>query len=218
MEDLTRRQQQVLALLQKKIRDNGVPPSIREIGRELQISSLRGVTCHLEALEKKGYLRRLPHARGLRLLAPAEKGKKTRVQKLTVDTSGRAGFSVPLLGRVAAGQPVLAQENREGSLTVDPLFAREENCFALRVSGDSMIEAGILNGDYVIVRRQQTAENGDIVVALIDEEATVKRFYREGKRIRLQPANAALQAIFLSPEQVSVALLGKVVGLLRAVR
>lgn len=218
MEPLTRRQRQVLALLKKKIQKGGVPPSIREIGRELEISSLRGVTCHLEALEKKGYIRRMPHARGLRLLQPAGKKRKTRAQRFAVDTSGRSAISIPLVGQVAAGKPILAQENWEGSIVVDPLFARGENCFVLKVKGDSMIEAGILDGDYVIVRRQQTAENGDMVVAMVEEEATVKKFYREGQRVRLQPENAAMEPIILSDKQASLVLLGKVISLLRKVQ
>lgn len=143
---------------------------------------------------------------------------KVRATRLAVDTSGCLGFPIPLIGQVAAGKPILAQENLEGSILVDPLFAREENCFALRVRGDSMIEAGIFDGDYVIVRQQQTAENGNIVVAMIEEEATVKRFYREGARVRLQPENSAMAPVILSPQQASLSLLGKVIGLLRKIR
>lgn len=218
MESLTHRQQQVLALLQRKIREGGIPPSIREIGRALNISSLRGVTCHLEALEKKGHIRRLPHARGICLRKAAEENPQARSPGLAVDTSGRSACSIPLVGRVAAGKPILAQENLESSLVVDPLLARGEHCFALTVKGDSMIEAGILDGDYVIVRQQQTAESGDIVVAMVEEEATVKRFYREGRRVRLQPENPTMGPIMISPKQASLVLLGKVIGLVRRVR
>lgn len=209
MQPLTHRQQQVLDHLQKKIQEHGVPPSIRELGEALKISSLRGVTDHLQALEKKGYLQRRPHARGIRLaMTSGQSSVGSRQSSLTL----------PLVGQVAAGTPVLAEGNLEGSMVVDPLFARDEDCFVLKVKGESMIEAGILNGDYVVVRQQQSAENGDIVVALIEDEATVKRFYREGRRIRLQPENPTMAPIYISPRQASVAILGKVVSLLRRVQ
>jgi len=118
---------------------------------------------------------------------------------------------------VAAGQPILAAENLEGAMVVDPLFARDDNCFVLRVKGDSMIEAGIFDGDYVVVRQQEAAENGDIVVALVEDEATVKRFFREGKRIRLQPENASMEPIYISPREAAVTILGKVVSVMRKV-
>ncbi|MBI3921563.1 MAG: transcriptional repressor LexA [Armatimonadetes bacterium] len=209
MQPLTHRQQQVLEHLQKKIQEHGVPPSIRELGEALKISSLRGVTDHLQALEKKGYLQRRPHARGIRLAVTSGQSAEGRRQ---------SSLTLPLVGQVAAGTPVLAEGNLEGSMVVDPIFAREEDCFVLKVKGDSMIEAGIFDGDFVVVRQQQTADNGDIVVALVGEEATVKRFYREGRRLRLQPENAAMEPIYISPKQASVILLGKVISLLRKVQ
>jgi|TARA_B100000315_G_scaffold100359_1_gene92248 repressor LexA len=218
MESLTFRQRQVLVFLQEKIQESGIPPSIREIGHALRISSLRGVTCHLEALEKKGYIRRLPHARGICLLKTERENSEAQSPRLALDASGRSEMPLPLVGQVAAGKPILAQENLTGSILVDPLFAHGDNCFVLRVRGDSMIEAGIFDGDYIVIRQQQTAENGDIVVVMVEEEATVKRFYREGQQIRLQPENSAMEPVIISPQQASLLLLGKVISLLRKIR
>lgn len=203
--DLTTRQQLVLNFVAETIEQRGIPPSIREIGDALNISSLRGVTDHLDALETKGYIHRAPGARGITL---------TSRQRATLATKRSAPRRIPIIGRVPAGAPLLAEEEVEGFIEA-PAVEWGEECFALRVKGDSMIEAGILDGDVVIVRPQPDANNGDIVVARIDDEATVKRFFRERTRIRLQPENALLDPIYLSPQEAEVTIVGKVVGVQR---
>lgn len=199
---LTERQQQVLRYIGECIEAQGFPPTLREIGERLGIRSTNGVNDHLRALERKGYLvRELWKSRALRPVGAS------------------AIVSVPLVGQVAAGQPQLALEQAEASLKVDRALlggAATDEVFALRVRGDSMIEDGIFDGDYVFVRRQATARAGETVVALIDDEATVKRYYPEGDGLRLQPANAALAPIRVRRgEGREVHLLGVVVGVYR---
>ena len=201
---LTARQQQLLRYIEQVVSTTGVPPSIRQIGAALGIRSTNGVRSHLKALEKKGYIHRsLRTSRGIAML--------DRVKRVTTKVLQDA-VEVPVLGRVTAGAPILAVENREGQLRLDPSLVRSADTFALRVEGDSMIEAGILDGDYVLVRPQQSAENGDIVVALLnDEEVTVKRFYREANGFRLQPENTRMTPIRVPAVQIC----GKVTGLVR---
>ena len=202
-EMLTRRQRQVLELIQRLSRKMGAPPTIRELKEGLKLNSLRGVTIHLDALARKGYIERSRLARGIRILGDRDEGQ--------IDYT-----LVPVVGRIAAGQPILAEQNIEERLAVDRRWVTAPGCFAVRVHGESMIGAGIMDGDYVVVRPQQTAENGEIVAVLIDGEATVKRFYREkGGRIRLQPENPAVEPIFIQPRRENVQILGKVVGLFR---
>ncbi|MCX8006781.1 MAG: transcriptional repressor LexA [Coriobacteriia bacterium] len=199
---LTRRQEQILDFIRSEIHRKGYPPSVREIGEAVGLSSSSTVHAHLAALERSGYIRRDPtKPRALEVLdfRDTERG---------VDP--RSVTAVPLVGSVAAGQPILAAENIEATLPLPAEFAGEST-FILRVRGDSMIEAGILDGDFVVVRQQQTADNGDIVVALVEDEATVKRFYREADRIRLQPENSAMEPIFVR----DALILGKVVALFR---
>ena len=193
----------MLDYIERETSSTGVPPSIRQIGTALGISSTNGVRLHLQALQKKGYIRRSQRtSRGIvsldRLSNAASPTRST-----TVD--------VPILGRVAAGTPIMAAENHEGSLTLDASLLKNQESFALRVNGDSMINAGILDGDIVVVRLQQGADNGDIVVALMGEEATVKRFYREKDTIRLQPENSTMPPIF----STNVDICGKVIALVR---
>ena len=200
---LTARQQEMLDYIERETGSTGVPPSIRQIGTALGISSTNGVRLHLQALQKKGYIRRSQRtSRGIvslnRLSTAVSPSRST-----TVD--------IPILGRVAAGTPIMAAENHEGSLTLDASLIKNQESFALRVSGDSMINAGILDGDIVVVRLQQGADNGDIVVARMGEEATVKRFYREKDAIRLQPENPSLTAIY----STDVEICGKVIALVR---
>ena len=208
--DLTQRQQRVVETIQAWIKEHGFPPTIRELGKQLGIKSLRGVTTHLDALVRKGRLVRRRGARGIRVL----------MDDATAAIGAAQALRVPIVGRIAAGAPLLAQERLEGELLIDPsrLGAQEGaetvSHFALRVRGRSMQGAGILNGDYVIVRRQPTADNGAIVAALIGEEATVKRFFREGDRIRLQPENPAMEPLLLGADQ-PVEILGKVVAVFR---
>ena len=193
----------MLDYIERETSSTGVPPSIRQIGTALGISSTNGVRLHLQALQKKGYIRRSQRtSRGIvslnRLSTAASPSRST-----TVD--------IPILGRVAAGTPIMAAENHEGSLTLDATLIKNQESFALRVNGDSMINAGILDGDIVVVRLQQGADNGDIVVARVGEEATVKRFYREQDAIRLQPENPSLTPIY----STDVEICGKVVALVR---
>lgn len=199
---LTEKQRGILDYIYKMVKTTGYPPTIRQIGTEFGISSTNGVRAHLRALQKKEFIKRTAYtSRGIELLSP---GFRSALHKETMH--------VPVVGRVAAGSPVLAVENIEDTLVLDKDLVRGEELFALKVQGDSMIEAGILSGDYVLVRPQSSADNGAIVVALLGEEATVKTFYREPDgRIRLQPANARLEPILVDSAHV----LGRVVGLLR---
>jgi len=208
MKELTERQQRVVTAIQEWIKEHGLPPTIRELGKQLGIKSLRGVTTHLDALAKKGHLARKRGARGIRLLGES------------VSRAPEHLLHVPLVGRVAAGQPLLAQERIEEQLVIDASLIGKAPAegtvshFALRVRGRSMQGAGILNGDYVVVRQQPTAENGEIVVALVGDEATVKRFFKEDDRIRLQPENPAMEPLLFDKEQ-PVEILGKVVAVFR---
>jgi len=199
MEDLTPRQRQVLDFVSACLERRGYPPTLREIAAHLGISGTLGAAKHLDALERKGHIRKSAgSSRGLSL-------------------TGRPAPSVslPVVGTVRAGAPQPAVEEIEGHFAIDPA-QRRGGAFFLRVKGDSMIGAGILDGDLALVRPQPTAANGEIVVALIDGEATLKRFFREGEQIRLQPENPALAPIVLRPGDGEVALVGKVVGLFRA--
>jgi repressor LexA len=203
MEPLTKRQRQVLNFISQSIEERGYPPTMREIGVHMGIRSTNGVNDHLKALERKGHIVR--------------EDLKSRTLR-PVETSPPP-VSVPLLGRVAAGQPILAVENLEETLKVDQyLVGSGENIFGLRVKGESMIEDGILDGDIVFVKQQRTAERGDIVVAMLDEEATVKRYFPEKGSVRLQPANDTMDPIYVRPDDgTSLDLLGVVVGVYRRV-
>ena len=200
---LTARQQEMLDYIERETGLSGVPPSIRQIGTALGITSTNGVRLHLQALQKKGYIRRSQRtSRGIvSLNRPPH----------AASPAASATVDIPILGRVAAGTPIMAAENHEGSLNIDASLINNHESFALRVNGDSMVNAGILDGDIVVVRVQQGADNGDIVVALMDEETTVKRFYREKDAVRLQPENAAMPPIY----SVDVEICGKVVALVR---
>lgn len=200
---LTERQRAMLTYIEREVHTTGVPPSIRQIGQALGISSTNGVRAHLQALEKKGYIHR--NSRTSRGIVSLDRLRR-RVVKTAQDL-----VEVPILGRVAAGQPILAVEHREGVLHVDPNLVKGAETFALRITGDSMIGAGIYDGDYVLVQPQQSANNGEIVVALLDDSVTVKRFYREATGFRLQPDNPALAPMYV-PE---VHICGKVVSLIR---
>ncbi len=197
---LTRRQAEILTFIQRFTETHGYPPSVREIGRALGLTSSSTVHSHLAALEKKGYLHRDPSKpRALEVLRDERAAPTKKV------------IPLPVVGRVAAGSPLLAQENIEDYFPLPAEFVRGAETFILRVRGDSMVGAGIYDGDYVIVRRQPTAHNGDIVVARLEDEATVKRFFREDGHVRLQPENPALEPILTR----DVVIEGKVVGLIR---
>ncbi len=203
MEPLTKRQRQVLNFITQSIEERGYPPTMREIGQHMGIRSTNGVNDHLKALERKGHIVR--------------EDLKSRTLR-PVETSPPP-VSVPLLGRVAAGQPILAVENLEETLKVDRyLVGSGEDIFGLRVKGESMIQDGILDGDIVFVKQQRTAERGEIVVAMLDEEATVKRYFPEKGGVRLQPANDTMAPIYVGPDDGSTLdLLGVVVGVYRRV-
>ena len=193
----------MLDYIERETSSAGVPPSIRQIGAAMGISSTNGVRLHLQALQKKGYIRRSQRtSRGIVSL-----NRLSNAVSLSCSTT----VDIPILGRVAAGMPIMAAENREGSLTLNASMVKNQESFALRVTGDSMINAGILDGDIVVVRLQQGADNGDIVVALMGEEATVKRFYREKDKIRLQPENPTMEPIY----STDVDICGKVIALVR---
>ncbi len=199
--DLTPKQAAILAVIKKNIRQKGYPPSVREIGQAVGLSSSSTVHGYLKKLESKGYLRRdAAKPRAMEVLDELEGDKVEFV-------------NVPLLGRVAAGMPILAVENRDELFPLPTHFTGSGEFFMLTVRGDSMIEAGILNDDMVVVRSQHDVNNGDVVVALLDEEATVKRFFREAGRVRLQPENRSMDPIYATDLQI----LGKVIGLVRKI-
>ena len=199
--NLTKRQQEIFEFVKRYVSDHGYPPTVRDIGKAIGLTSSSTVHAHLANLEKLGVLKRDPtKPRALEVLVDKAKG--------AVLPSG-----LPLVGQVAAGSPVLAEENIEEYLPVPGIAGGDEGEFILEVKGDSMVKAGILEGDHVIVRKQETAKNGEIVVALVGEEATVKRFFREKDHVRLQPENDALEPILTR----EVELLGRVVGVCRRV-
>jgi len=193
-EKLTR----VMDYIRKFSEENGYTPSVREIGKECGIKSTATVHSYLEKLQTKGYL------------------SKATNKKRSVSLAKSSGVNIPLIGTVTAGQPIFAYENYEDYYTFPAGEFRGDDLFMLRVEGTSMIDAGIMNGDKIIVRRQQTAENGEIVVALVEDSATVKRFFRRDGQIVLHPENEALSDMIFEDGQVSI--LGKVVGLIRNYR
>jgi len=184
----------ILAFIREEIQYKGYPPSVREICQAVGFKSTSSVHAHLRDLEREGLLRR--------------DATKPRAMELTDHPKGRV---IPLVGRVTAGIPILAQENIEDEIMLPQDMVRGEDVFALRVEGESMIEAGILNGDIVVVRKQECANNGEIVVAMIDDEATVKRIFYEEHRVRLQPENCTMEPIYAD----EVTVLGRVVALFR---
>ncbi|NRA33616.1 MAG: transcriptional repressor LexA [Polyangiaceae bacterium] len=211
MQGLTKRQAQTLDFIRHSINERGYPPTLREIGESMGIRSTNGVNDHLRALERKGYLRREDmKSRALRLVNRNPDGTEG-----TNDDEHIA--EVKILGRVAAGLPLLAEENIIDTVRVDRMLIRGgQETFGLKVTGDSMIEAGILNGDYIFVRKQSTADRGDIVVALIGDEATVKYYFPEKDYVRFQPANAQMAPILVRATDFrSTMLLGVVVGVYR---
>jgi repressor LexA len=194
---LTARQEQVLEFVLAFMRANGYPPTVREICTELDLSSPSTVHVHLANLERLGFIKRDP----------------TKPRALDLVKELRPSPPLPLVGRVAAGEPLLAEENIEELVDVPGFLRKSDDDFVLHVRGDSMADAGIFNGDYIVVHDQDTAENGEIVVALVGTEATTKRFYREGKMIRLQPENDLYEPIVISADEIQI--VGRVVGVLR---
>lgn len=198
---LTNRQQAILDYIVECIRENGLPPTIAEIGLKFSIASTNGVNDHLQSLERKGYITRSPKARGIHVNRIAAQG----LYQADVGTA-------PLVGRVAAGYPILAEENIEAEIPVAGHLARG-SVFCLRVQGDSMIEDGILDGDVIIVDPDKRVRNGDVVVALVEDEATVKHYHPKGQTIELRPANKTMESMFYPASTVQ--LQGVVVGLQR---
>ncbi len=213
MNDLTVRQHQILEYIARQNSERGFPPTLREIGAAFDIRSLNGVNDHLRALERKGFLKKT----GLqsRALALTEKGHERF--NPAEGGRGRDMIEVPLFGRVAAGDPLLALQEERARLSLDPsLLPSSGELFALTIKGESMIGDGIHDGDIVFVRRAQQAEPGQIVVALVEDEATVKRYYPEGDSVRLQPSNPSMEPIIVEGSSgKELRLLGHVVGLFR---
>ena len=210
MQGLTKRQAQTLDYIKQSIQERGYPPTLREIGEFMGIRSTNGVNDHLRALERKGYLSREDmKSRALRVVADHPLGPQRPANDDLLDVS--------ILGRVAAGLPLLAEENVIDTVRIDRMMVRGgREVFGLRVTGDSMIDAGILDGDYIFVKKQPTADRGDAVVALIGDEATVKYYYPEKDYIRFQPANAQMAPILVRATDFKpTMLLGVVVGVYR---
>ena len=203
MVELTKRQREIFDFIRRYGRKYGYPPTVREIGKAVGLHSSSTVHAHLANLEKIGLLRRDP--------------TKPRAIELLFDKAKRTirpeGGGLPLIGHVAAGAPILAEENIEEYIEIPDVIGGEEGDYVLRVRGESMVEAGIFEGDYVVVRPADDAGDGEIVVALIGEEATVKRFFREADHIRLQPENETMEPI----RTADVTVLGKVIGVVRKV-
>jgi repressor LexA len=227
-EALTDRQREILDFITSSITERGYPPTLREIGEHFGIRSTNGVNDHLKALEKKGHLRREDlKSRAMRPTTMGEiipferKVSKTDVSNVVMipGANGSDLCEIPILGRVAAGQPILAVENVQDTVRVDKvLVGGHTEVFGLRIVGESMIEDGIFDGDYVFVKKTPSARNGEIVVAMIDGEATVKRYYPEGDRIRFQPANSNMAPIIVRrAEFKQVDIIGVVVGVYRKI-
>ena len=198
MTDLTARQKQVLDFITSHLESHGFPPTLREIGEHLGVSGTLGVIKHLDALERKGLIRKTAGcSRGISVVGR------------------RSAVTLPIVGTVRAGALQPAMEEIDGYLTVDETMAGSGGCFFLRVKGDSMVNAAIVDGDLALVRPQATAEKGEIVVAMINGEATLKRFYRERGHIRLQPENPAMEPIIVQKRDGEVTIVGKVVGVYR---
>ncbi len=201
MTDLSAKQQQILDYMKAEVREKGYPPSVREICQAVGLKSTSTVHGHLARLEKKGFIRRNPtKPRAIEILDGSSNTTQTREM-----------VQVPIVGNITAGTPILAVENIEDTFPVPLDYVKNDSVFMLHVRGDSMIEAGIFDKDLILVRQQNTADNGDIVVALIEDYATVKTFYKENDFIRLQPQNSSMNPIIVR----DVTILGKVIGLFR---
>jgi repressor LexA len=212
--DLTKRQQEIFDFIKRYSAKYGYPPTVRDIGKAVGLASSSTVHAHLANLERLGLLRRDPtKPRAIELLDRMRGDVGGAVESVAENVRSLVRPGLPLVGQVAAGQPILAEENIEDYVQVPPIAGGEEGEYVLRVRGESMKDVGILEGDYVVVRPQETASDGEIVVALVGEEATVKRFFREADHVRLQPENASMEPI----RSKDVRVLGRVVGLFRNV-
>jgi len=208
---LTERQENILSFIQQFLEENGYPPTLREIGKRFEISSTFGVKRHLEALTKKGYLNILSYAsRGISIT----KDEFTTPEIINLPEREVIN-KIPIVGRVAAGSPILAEENIEGSIIIDPSFIKKaDDCFALKVKGDSMIDAGIIEGDLVIISPKTNAVNGDIIVARIDDEVTVKIYEYKNNQVKLIPQNKNYTPIVINNKN-EFSIVGKVTGIVR---
>jgi len=200
MKTLTDKQEAILDYLKQMIQEDGRPPSLREIMQKFKYKGIKAVEDHLNALENKGYIKRLKGlARGIEIMGMR-----------TIDT-----IELPILGRIAAGTPILAEENLEGTIAIDKSWVKDRNSFILHVKGNSMIEAGIHDGDYAIIKQNYSPENHDIVVALIDNEATLKRFYKKDNKIILKPENSSMDPIIIECGKSNIMIIGKLTGIYR---
>ena len=207
-EELNKREKAILKFIEKQINEKGYPPSVREIGKAVGLSSTATVHTYIAKLKEKGYISKEDQkGRTLKLL----KGGKSQEPKTVYN--GKELADVPVIGKITAGEPILAVENITDTFPLPIEFVGNSECFMLTVRGESMIEAGILNGDYILVKKQDIARNGEIVVALIGEEATVKTFYKEKDHIRLQPENSTMDPIIVP----NCKILGKVAGVFRKI-
>ena len=211
--ELNKREKAILRFIEKELDDNGYPPSVREIGKAVGLKSTATVHSYLNKLEETGHIaRKNKKGRTLQLIKGGKVYKpQTRERKNFF--AGKEMVDVPVVGRITAGAPILAVENITDTFPIPLEFIGNSECFMLTVRGESMIEAGIMNGDYILVKKQNTAENGEIVVALIEDEATVKTFYKEKDHIRLQPENSTMDPIIVP----NCEILGKVAGVFRKI-
>lgn len=211
--ELNKREKSILRFIEKELNENGYPPSVREIGKAVGLKSTATVHSYLNRLEETGHISRQDKkGRTLQLLKGGKIYKPHPVEHKNV-YAGKEMVEVPVVGRITAGAPILAVENITDTFPIPLDFIGNSDCFMLTVRGESMIEAGIMNGDFILVKKQNTAENGQIVVALIDDEATVKTFYKEKDHIRLQPENSTMDPIIVP----NCEILGKVAGVFRKI-
>lgn len=208
--ELTSRQEEILEYIKKYSKENKIPPTVREIGNHFEISSTNGVRSILAALIKKGYISRSPRlSRGIEIIGSNDDENKELAPSNTIE--------IPIVGRVAAGTPILAVQNLEGTVTIDRDFlACRTDVFALRVKGDSMINAGIFDGDLIFARQQKTADRGEIIVAQVDNEATVKYYHPNADHVELRPANPSYRPIIVKKDK-DFAIAGRVIGVMRKI-
>ena len=212
--ELNKREKAILNFIEKQVNQNGYPPSVREIGKAVDLSSTATVHGYLNALEKKGYIKKESQkGRTLKLIKGGKDDSQVKMKDLEAYSS-KEMVDVPLVGKITAGEPILAVQNITDTFPVPLDFTGIGDVFMLTVRGESMIEAGILSGDYILVKKQNVARNGEIVVALIGDEATVKTFYKEKDHIRLQPENSTMDPIIVP----TCDILGKVVGVFRKIK
>ena len=209
--ELNRRQSQIYQFICDYTGEHGYPPSVREIGKAVGLASPSTVHAHLKTLQERGYIKR--DSKKPRTIEVTEASSEGDGLAKVVDNANDGTISLPLVGRVAAGVPILAEQNVEETLRLPKSIVGDAGSFVLRVKGTSMVNVGINDGDYIVVKEQHDARNGEIVVAMIDDSATVKTFYREDGRIRLQPENDAMEPIYAT----NPAILGKVTGLFRSI-